>query len=102
MSRIYSKVICDIGLVTPGFRWAPSRSAKALRPAAVRPPRGSFSLVFVLRAVDLRVVDLRAALPLLRAGLRFAGACLPEAFAARLRPLVFVFVPFFAAIAMLS
>src|ERR1700754_1048398 len=36
-------VISDCFLVTPGLRWAPSRFANARRPAAVRPPFGSFS-----------------------------------------------------------
>src|ERR1700743_2787227 len=39
-------VISDAFLVTPGLRCAPCLRAKALRPAAVKPPCGSFSRGF--------------------------------------------------------
>ena len=47
-------VISDSFFITPGLRCAPSLSAKALRPAAVNPPFGSFSRAFdlVLRLRD--------------------------------------------------
>jgi len=82
-------VISDALLVTPGLRCAPSFLAKALRPAAVKPPFGSFSrdLAERLRG-DFFAVFLRAT---------------------RLRPMRFFadffvvdFLPFFADMRMLS
>jgi len=77
-------------LVTPGFKCEPSFRAKALRPAAVRPPAGSFSRDFAdfLRE-DFFTVFLSAERLTVA---RFVGAFFPDLF----------FAVFFDAICMLS